>query len=191
MNQRFGTILSVVLHLAVAGAFVLFFRQPFSTQIVAAGEGEGSGDGVIEVGTVEGGQLGFTQPRAVSYLGEKPDEANNEVIEKAEVKPPDDAEVLPSETKKRPKEKVTTTDRPVATQNEQLYSKQPLRGGSANTSVDVGRTFGNPVPAMTSGVGVGAGANLGANGLPGGSEYGRRIQQILSRNYIPPIINDP
>ncbi|HKX26600.1 MAG TPA: TonB C-terminal domain-containing protein, partial [Blastocatellia bacterium] len=31
----------------------------------------------------------------------------------------------------------------------------------------------------------------GANGLPGGSEYGRRIQQILSRNYIPPIINDP
>ena len=39
-------------------------------------------------------------------------------------------------------------------------------------------------------MGVGAGANLGAGGVPGGSAYGRIIQGILSRNYNPPLSND-
>jgi hypothetical protein len=65
-----------------------------------------------------------------------------------------------------------------------------MRGGSSNTNVEVGRSFGSPVPAMTAGVGVGSGANLGAGGVPGGSEYGRRIQMILGRNYNPPVTND-
>ena len=40
---------------------------------------------------------------------------------------------------------------------------------------------------MANGVGV-ANARVGAgtSGVPGGSEYGRRIQMILSRNYNPP-----
>jgi hypothetical protein len=43
---------------------------------------------------------------------------------------------------------------------------------------------------MTAGVGVSSGANLGPNGVPGGSAYGRLIQNILSRNFNPPMLND-
>jgi hypothetical protein len=84
------------------------------------------------------------------------------------------------------------TDRPTADQTSQLYSQTPLRGSNANTSVEVGRTIGTPVPSMTQGVGVSPGVNLtgGASGVPGGSEYGRRIQMILGRNYNPPPTND-
>ena len=83
-----------------------------------------------------------------------------------------------------------TTERPAANQTEQLVTKQPLRGSSTNTNVEVGRTFGSQTPAMTGGVGVGTGANLGTGGVPGGSEYGGRIRMILSRNYTPPVSND-
>lgn len=85
---------------------------------------------------------------------------------------------------------MTTTDRPTANQTSQIVSPTPLRGGSTNTNVEVGRSFGSPVPAMAGGVGVGSGANLGSGGVPGGSEYGRRIQMILSRSYNPPATSD-
>ncbi len=178
------------MHLVLLGACVFIFRHPLSTQIVAAGEGQGSGESVIEVGVVEASQLGLTQPRAVSYAGEEENKANNEVVETESPKPASDAEAIPSATKQPAKTKATTTERPTANQNEQLVTQKPLRGSSANTNVEVGRSFGSAVPAMSSGVGVGSGANPGAGGVPGGSEYGRRIQMILSRNYSPPAISD-
>ena len=99
---------------------------------------------------------------------------------------------LPSPASKPPKvaEKKTPTERPTANQTEQLYSKQPLRGRSADTNVEVGRTFGSPAPQLSGGIGIGAGGGggAGAGGIPGGSEYGRRIQLILSRNYNPPTV---
>lgn len=181
-------ILSVVLHLIVLAALVWFFRNPLTTTIVAAGEGQG-GEGVIEVGTISASQLGFTLPRTVSFVGDQANTANNEIVET--VKTPDaNAEVLPTDLKKRPEENATKTDRPTANQTSQIVSPTPLRGGSANTSVEVGRSSGSPVPQLTNGVGVGSGANLGASGVPGGSEYGRRIQMILSRNYSPPASAD-
>ena len=191
LERHFGTILSAVLHLALLGACVWLFRHPLTTTFVAAGEGEGSGDGVIEVGTVSASQLGFTQPRAISYVGAEPNAANNEAVKTEASKPATDAEVLPKSKATPPPEKATTTDRPTANQTEQLYSKQPMRGSSPNTNVEVGRSYGSPAPAaLTGGVGVAAGANLGALGVPGGSEYGRRIQMILSRHYNPPATND-
>lgn len=191
-DERFGTILSVSLHLIVLAALVWFFRNPLSTQIVAAGEGQGNGEQVIEVGVIAASQLGFTAPRSVSYLGDQPNVANNEVVETEKAKPDVDAELLPSEARPKPtpKEKLKATERPAANQTSQVVSPTPMRGSSANTNVEVGRTFGSPIPSMTNGVGVGAGANLGASGVPGGSAYGRLIQSILSRNYNPPLIND-
>ncbi len=191
--------MSVSLHLIVLLALIWFFRNPIATQIVAAGEGQGKGESVIEVGTIAssqlGSQLGFTQPRAISYVGDKPDAPNNEVVETEKPKAEPNAEVLPSNAKPKPtpKEKLpkeNLTDRPTANQSSQVVSPTPLRGSSSNKNVEVGRTFGSPIPAMANGVGVGAGANLGAGGVPGGSEYGRRIQMILSRNYNPPMTND-
>jgi outer membrane biosynthesis protein TonB len=190
-DQRFGTILSVVLHVALLGVCAWLFRHPLTTTFVAAGEGEGSSEGVIEVGTVSASQLGFTQPRAISYIGAEPNTTNNEEVKTNAPKPVTDAKVLPKTKATPPPEKAATTDRPTANQTEQLYSKQPMRGSSPNTNVEIGRSYGSPAPtAMTGGVGVAAGANLGASGVPGGSEYGRRIQMILSRNYNPPATND-
>lgn len=189
-DQRLGTILSVSLHLIVLLALVWLFRNPIATQIVAAGEGQGSGESVIEVGTIAASQLGFTQPRAISHVGDEPDKANNEVVETEKPRPELNSEVLPSNAKPKPTPKEKLTDRPTANQSSQVVSPTPLRGSSSNKNVEVGRTFGSPIPSMSNGVGVGAGANLGAGGVPGGSEYGHRIQMILSRNYTPPATND-
>lgn len=179
------------MHVALLGLCAWYFRNPLATTIVAAGEGQGSGESMIEVGVVEAGQLGFTLPRAVSFVGEEKNAANNEMVETEAPKPDPNAEVLPStKSSPKPKENLTKTDRPTANQTSQIVSPTPLRGGSTNTNVEIGRSFGSPVPAMTGGVGVGSGANLGSGGVPGGSEYGRRIQMILSRNYNPPATND-
>ncbi|MFN0086442.1 MAG: TonB C-terminal domain-containing protein [Blastocatellia bacterium] len=187
-DQRTGTILSVAMHLAVLAACALIFRNPLTTQIVAAGEGQSSGEGVIEVGVVEASRLGLAQARPISALGQADDPVNNEVVEMESPRPSVEAELLPSGAKPtpRPREQTAKTDRPTANQTEQLVTPRPMQGKSANTSVEVGRSYGSQVPALSGGVGVGTGANLGAGGVPGGSEYGRRIQLILSRSYNPP-----
>jgi hypothetical protein len=184
-------MLSFVMHLALLGVCAWYFRHPLTTNILAAGQGEGGGESAIEVGTVDGKTLGFTPYRSVSHDGNQENTPNNEVISTAAPPPDPNAEVLPS-TKSTPNPKDKLTDRPTATQTAQLVSPTPLRGASSNTTVDVGRTVGTPVPSMTLGVGLSPGVNLtgGGSGVPGGSEYGRRIQMILGRLYNPPQTND-
>jgi len=187
---RVEAMLSVVMHVALLGVCAWYFRNPLTTDIIAAGEGQGSGESMIEVGTVDGKTLGFTPYKDVSYVGNEPNTPNNEVVSTEAPKPDPDSEVLPS-TESTPTPKDKLTDRPTAKQTAQLVSPTPLRGSSTSTSVDVGRTIGTPVPSLTQGVGVSSGANLaGASGVPGGSEYGRRLQMILGRNYNPPPTND-
>lgn len=192
MAERSSIWLSVALHLALLGACAWWFRHPLTTQIIAAGEGQAGGPQVIEVSTIDAGQLGLTQPRAVSFVGEEKSAANNELVETTPPKLEAAAEVLAPKRRPTPKleEKSAKTDRPTTNQTEQLVAPKPLKGSSPNTNVEVGRSYGSPIPAMTSGVGVASGANLGAAGVPGGSEYGRRIQMILSRNYNPPSVGD-
>jgi len=185
-------MLSVVMHVALLGVCAWYFRNPLTTDIIAAGEGQGSGESVIEVGTVDGKTLGFTPYKNVSYVGNEANTPNNQLVSTEVPKPDPNAEVLPStEATPTPKEKLTT-DRPTANQTAQLVSKTPLSGGKVNTSVDVGRTIGTPVPSLIQGIGIPSGANLpgGTSGVPGGSEYGRRLQMILGRNYNPPPTND-
>ncbi|MEP7270420.1 MAG: TonB C-terminal domain-containing protein [Acidobacteriota bacterium] len=194
---RHGMVLSAVLHLLVLAAVILLFRYPLTTEIVAAGEGDGGGTGTaIEVGVISASQLGFTKPRPVSLAGETDNAANNVVVETRRPTPPPEAEVIPRTDKKVPEkktpkaaEKPIVTERPTAVQNERVVSRKPLEGKSANTSVDVGRSYGSPTPVLNGGIGLGnAAASSGTGGVPGGSEYGRRIQMILSRNYNPPQI---
>jgi outer membrane biosynthesis protein TonB len=194
-----GLALSAALHLLTLATCVFLFRHSLTTQIVAAGEGQASGQGgAIEVGVIAASQLGFAKPRAVSHLGEAENEANNTLVETSRPAPLPDAEILPSSASKPPKpkektkEQVKATERPTANQTEQLVSKEPLRGRSSNTNVEVGRTFGSPAPAVSGGIGIGTGSGGGAGtgGVPGGSEYGRRIQMILSRNYNPPPVDE-
>lgn len=195
---QYGMALSILLHVLILAACVFLLRDYLTTQIVAAGEGEGGGTGTaIEVGVISASQLGFTKPRTVSLVGETDNEANNTIVETKRPAPPPDAEVLPSKDRKPPEkkpikanEKPIVTDRPTAGQTERVFSKKPLEGRSANTSVEVGRSYGSPTPVLNGGIGVGDARNTaaGTGGVPGGSEYGRRIQMILSRNYNPPQI---
>ena len=120
-------MLSVVMHVALLGVCAWYFRNPLTTTIVAAGEGQGSGESVIEVGTVDARALGFTLPRSVSFVGEEKNTANNEVVETEAPKPDPDAEVLPStKSTPTPKEKLSTTDRPTANQTSQRSSRRRL-----------------------------------------------------------------
>lgn len=192
---QLGLLLSGLLHTLVLLALFAFFRRPLTTEIVAAGAGENGGT-AIEVGVVDAAQLaqfGLTNPKPVSFAGTENTPGNNVEIETAKPKAAPDAELLPNASKspKPIKENVEKTDRPTANQTAQLVTQQTLRGSSTNTNVEVGRSAGVPAPALTNGVGVGS-ANVGAGaaGVPGGSEYGRRIQMILSRNYNPPSGND-
>ncbi|HKQ89502.1 MAG TPA: TonB C-terminal domain-containing protein [Blastocatellia bacterium] len=183
-------MLSVVMHGALLGVLAWYFQNPLTVNIIAAGDGQGGGGDAIEVSTVDGSSLGFIPPRPVSLIGEDQNKLNNEVVSTEAPTPDPNSDVLPStKATPTPKEKLTT-DRPTANQTSQLVSQTPLRGSSPNTTVDVGRTFGIQVPSMTQGVGLSSGANLGQNGVPGGSAYGRLIQTILSRNYNPPMLND-
>ena len=183
-------LLSVVMHVALLGVCAWYFRNPLTVNIIAAGDGQGGGENAIEVSTVDGKLLGFTPPRPVSFIGEDENPLNNKEVTTEAPTPDPNSDVLPStKTTPTPKEKLTT-DRPTANQTSQLVSQTPLRGSSPDTSVDVGRTFGIQVPSMTQGVGLSSGANLGPEGVPGGSAYGRLIQTILSRNYNPPMLND-
>ena len=74
-------------------------------------------------------------------------------------------------------------------QHEKPFTGKEERGKSASTSAQVGHSFGSPTPAIAGGIGIGQGAGIGS-GLPGGSEYGRRIQSILCRNYNPPALDN-
>src|SRR5262245_26756124 len=116
-------MLSVVMHVALLGACAWYFRNPLTTNIIAAGDGQGGGENAIEVSTIDGRLLGFTPPRAVSSVGDEENTPNN-VLVSTEAPPPDpNAVVLPStKSTPTPKEKLTT-DRPTANQTSQLVSR--------------------------------------------------------------------
>jgi hypothetical protein len=178
------------MHGALLGACAWYFRYPTAITIIAAGPGGGSGE-AIEVSTVDGKALGFTPFRPVSMAGEDANKPNNVDVSTAAPLPDPNADVLPTaKPTPIPKDSVTT-NRPTV-QSPQIVSSSPLRGGTPNTNIEMGRTTGSPVPTLTAGVGLStAGAEIpGTTGVPGGSAYGRLIQGILGRNYNPPVTND-
>ncbi|HEU0184684.1 MAG TPA: TonB C-terminal domain-containing protein [Blastocatellia bacterium] len=182
--------LSVVIHVVLLGACAWYFRHPMTVNIIAAGEGEGGGENVVEVGTVDGKALGFKTPLSLSYAGEEANRPNNMDVSTATPQPDLEADVLPSESP-TPKPKDNLTDRPTV-QSPQVVSKTPQRGSSDNSKIQVGPTMGSPVPSLVAGVGVSSGAIGGNNvGVPGGSAYGKLIQGILGRNYNPAATIDP
>ncbi len=188
-DRRWGTILSFILHAAVIAGMIFYFRSPLSTRIVASGEGSGTKGEAIEVGVIDAGQFGLSMPRSVTLPGEEMNQPNNELVETELMPPAPDAEVLPTTEREKRDPQSRKTERPTAKQPDQLVSQTPQRGGSAGTSVEIGRSSGTQVPAVSGGIGIGSGGGLTGGGVPGGSEYGRRIQMILSRNYNPPAVS--
>jgi hypothetical protein len=161
--------------------------------IVAAGAGEGGegGGGAIEVGVTDSSViLGFARPQPVSHLGDQDSSINNARVETSRPDAESADEVLPATERESPHPDSVKTDRPVVSQHERIFTGKEERGRSQSQTAQVGRTFGSPTPAMIGGVGIGSGGGFGGGtGLPGGSEYGRRIQSILSRNFNPPAVD--
>jgi hypothetical protein len=189
-RDRLGLVLSITLHALVLVLLFVTFQRMSSQEIVAAGPGEGGegGGGAIEVGVADKNAiLGFAKPQPVSYVGETDDAINNARLEHEPRE--EDSDVLLPRTERDQRERdAIKTNRPVAEQHEKIFTGKEERGRSSAQTAQTGRTFGNPTPAsMIGGVGLGSGGGVGVGtGLPGGSEYGRRIQAIFSRNFNPP-----
>jgi hypothetical protein len=176
------------LHAAVlAGLFL--WAQRLSPEIVAAGPGEGGegGGGSIEVGVSDASAiLGFAKPQPVSYVGDKDEAINNARVETARKESERAEALLPPTERNAPDPKSIKTERPVADQQEKIFTGKEERGRSDAQTIQQGRSYGSPSPTFVGGVGIGSGGGFGGgSGLPGGSEYGRRIQLIFSRNFNP------
>ncbi|MEW6129170.1 MAG: TonB C-terminal domain-containing protein [Acidobacteriota bacterium] len=189
---RFGLIGSLVFHLTLLAGLFYWFQSPSVQQIIAAGEGEGGegGGGAIQIGVADASQiLGFAKPQNVSFVGDENNPINNTRMETERPESqPDDEALLPPTEKPTSKPDAIKTDRPVAPQEEKVFTGKEERGGSTSQSAQVGRSYGSPTPGAVGGVSLGNGSGYGGGtGLPGGSAYGRLIQQILSRNYNPPV----
>ncbi len=186
-----GLALSIALHAAVLFGLLVWAQHNSSTQIIAAGPGEGGegGGGAVEVGVADPSQiLGFAKPKPISFVGDTSSPVNNARVETERPVAPPEEDALPSDREK-PRADTLKTDRPVVNQEEKAFTGKEERGRTDSQSAQVGRSFGSPTPAMLGGIGLGKGGGAGGGtGLPGGSEYGRRIQAILSRNYTPPAV---
>ena len=188
-------VISITCHILILAGLMIWFHSSSSTQFVAAGEGEGGegGGGSIAVGVADPSSiLGFAKPQNVSFVGDEKNPINNTRLEtvRPDTKEPDEA-LLPPTEREKPEPDAVKTDRPVAPQQEKIFTGKEERGGSSSSSAQAGRSYGSPTPSQSvGGVSLGAGGGLGGGtGLPGGSAYGRLIQQILSRNYNPPIVD--
>lgn len=193
ISSRVGVASSVGLHVLILCALLFSFGRAFTSEIVAAGPGEGGegGGGSIEVGVADKSAiLGFAKPQPVSFVGDTDDAINNARVEQENKDNESDEALLPPTERDIPDPRALKTDRPVANQQEKIFTGKEERGRSTSDTAQVGRSFGSPTPALQGGVGLGSGGGLGGGtGLPGGSAYGRLIQNILSRNYTAPQID--
>jgi hypothetical protein len=185
--QRFlvYSLASLAVHALLFAFFIFWVGRMPDAVIIAAGEGkDGTGEGgAIEVGIASSAELGFARKQTASALeGNKDDKINNERLQHVA-----DEDLLPD--KKRIDPEARKTNLPVPTKEERRWTPKVQRASSNETSASVSTTYGSQKPTIQGGIGVGKGEGSGlGTGLPGGSEYGRRIQSILSRNFTPPTI---
>ena len=187
-NPRMGIVLSIALHAMVLAGLFVWAHRVITTEIVAAGPGEGGegGGGSIEVGvTDKTAILGFAKPQTVSYVGDKDEPINNAKVETLRKENESTEALLPPTERDKVDPKSVKTDRPVVNQQEKIFTGKEERGRSESQTAQQGHSYGSPTPTFVGGVGIGSGGGFGGTGLPGGSEYGRRIQRIFSSNFTP------
>src|SRR3977135_2916265 len=160
-TPRLGVALSMALHLIIFAALFLGFNRVLSSEIVAAGPGEGGegGGGSIEVGVADKSAiLGFAKPQPVSYVGDTNDAINNTRVETDRRPAVSPDALLPPTEKVTPDPRALHARRPVVNQQEKIFTGKDERGRSAAQTAQVGRSFGSPTPAaLIGGVGIGAG----------------------------------
>src|ERR1051325_10231376 len=121
-----GLILSIVFHSLVLFALIFWVHNRGAQQLVAAGEGEGGegGGGAIAVGIADPTAiLGFAKPQPVSFIGNENNPVNNARVETAKPESKsDDEPLLPPTEKEKPRPDTVKTDRPVAPQEEKIFT---------------------------------------------------------------------
>ncbi|MEW6734003.1 MAG: TonB C-terminal domain-containing protein [Acidobacteriota bacterium] len=189
--QRFlvyGLISTIVHGLIFLALFLWMGRMPTAI-FLAAGPGEGGdgGGGAIQVGMADASEiLGFARRQKVAYEGDDPNDTVNNVRLQHKAEAEEVVEPLPN-AKQKEDLQTRKTNLPVTEKKERLWTPKERRGSSGDNTASLGTTYGSQKPAIQGGIGIGeggGGSGLG-QGLPGGSEYGRRIQNILSRNFTP------
>jgi len=180
MTRRFDRwfALSLAGHAALGLLLtVLRFGSPTAEFLLIAGPGgEGGGGSAIEVGLAESWEIAKLFPQLpTGALAETPGLSTARIEQKvqADVQP---EVVLPGRASRPHEPHAITTDRPVVHGPRPYTGRQEI-GGSTGTSALVGPTL-----PLAGGVGLGIGPG-GGTGIPGGSDYGRRLQQALSTYY--------
>jgi hypothetical protein len=92
----------------------------------------------------------------------------------------DEAQAELSLSKQKVDREKVKTERPVSSVPARRYSPTEQRGTSSSSSALVGPNLGQL--GLRAGIGLGPGAG-GYAGIPGGSDYGRRLQQALIGYY--------
>lgn len=181
--------LSAALHVVVFLAGGLLSDLHFTSKLIASGPGIGGGEegNAVEVGLIGGSEL--FRLSGASNTSSLPSGSQSDLDRSFyQQNPADDLDAALAEKRKEQRPDVRSTDRPVSPTRDRVYAPgSGTESRSRGNSVLVGRESGSPTPEILAGVGVaeGSGGSTGT-GLPGGSEYGRRIQMIFSRNYTPP-----
>jgi hypothetical protein len=151
LSSRLGVAMSIGLHTLVLCALLFSFGRALTSEIVAAGPGEGGegGGGSIEVGVADKSAiLGFAKPQPVSHIGDTDDAINNARVERENKVNENDEALLPPTERDIPDPKTLKTDRPVVNQQEKIFTGKEERGRSAAQTAQVGRSFGSPTPAL-------------------------------------------
>jgi hypothetical protein len=140
----------------------------------------------MQVGVASASELFSIAPwTANATLGEDAQSAisNPELVQSPDDATADEAVRLDDRLKTTPElDKRLKTGRPMVESPARPFSAKPSNAPASGTSAIVGPTAGSPFPAVTASPGIGMGAG-GGSGVPGGSEYGRRLQQALSSHY--------
>lgn len=153
--------------------------------VVAGPGGQGGGGGsALSVELITEGELAkLFPPLAAAGLTEEPGPLTAPVHQVHSAS--DQPEIVLPDRSSPPPPRALRTERPVTSRPVRLWTGQQHAGGPTSPSALVGPTLPTGSSSVTVG-GWGSGEGLGSGsgaGIPGGSDYGRRLQQALVSYY--------
>lgn len=174
-------LVSLAGHAVLVLGFIVFaiMNRGQAQFIVAAGGDDGAE--AFEVGVATESEVReFLALMRTESLGDQPDQLNTARYKQAEGTDEAQAELLLSKEKEKDGRQKVKTERPVSSFPARPYSPTEQRGAALGTSGLIGPSLGQT--GLRAGVGLGPG-DAGTAGIPGGSDYGRRLQQALIGYY--------
>lgn len=165
---RRSLLVSLIAHALLFSLLVGFSsRRPKQREILITAAGEGGGGGAIPVGVVSTGDI--PSLAAPDLLGGKGPQMMHQVFPQGRGQEEITLEPTPRSPRSQPTEKPVT--------------RAPLPYSTTVSGTSPPSTAGPSASGVRGGVGIGFGEGFGSRGIPGGSDYGRRLQQALIGYY--------